>query len=102
MRSVHSEIRGKQMTNKQRILHMVERWPDDIPFDKALYHLNVLKAVVEAIWEADRNEGTEHEEVFRQLLSDEEENHDQVEPASTQKPRNHQGTHRARRAKNRG
>jgi|ERR1043166_709085 hypothetical protein len=33
------------MTNKQRILQMVERWPDDISYDKALYHLYVLKKI---------------------------------------------------------
>ena len=33
------------MTNKQRILQMVERWPEDISFDKAIYHMWVLKKI---------------------------------------------------------
>jgi hypothetical protein len=98
---VQSDVRGKHMTNKQRIINMVERWPDDIPFEKALYHMGVLKAIAEAIEDADRHEGTEHEEFFRQLLSDEKENHDQVETASPKKSRSHQGSHRPGRAKNR-
>jgi len=62
MRLAHSEetavtrkkILTDDLTNKQRILRMVERWDDDIPFEKALYHLHFMKEVMEAIEEAEQ------------------------------------------------
>ncbi len=86
------------MTNKQRILHMVEKWPDDIPFERAIYHMEVLKAVLESLNEP--GEATEHEELFRQLLDDGEENQNHVATKSEKKPGRNQGTHRPGRAKN--
>ena len=64
------------MTNKQRILQMVERWPEDISYDKALYHLSVLKAIDEGLKDIGAGRTTDHDEVFDELerLCDEEEN----------------------------
>jgi hypothetical protein len=45
---------------------MVEKWPDDIPLEKALYQMNALKAIVEAIQEAEGGEGTDHDEFMAQ------------------------------------
>ena len=57
----------ENLTNKQRILRMVERWDDDIPFDKALYHLHFMKEVMEAIAEAEQEELLDFDEVFDEL-----------------------------------
>ena len=63
------------LTNKQRILQMVERWPDDISYEKALYHLSVLQAIDEGLKDIEAGRTTDHDEVFDELerLCDEEE-----------------------------
>jgi hypothetical protein len=55
------------MTNKQRILQMVERWPDDIPLEKALYHMSVLRAIDEGLKDIEAGRTTDHDEVFDEL-----------------------------------
>lgn len=55
------------MTNKQRILQMVERWPDDIPFDKAVYHMSVLPAIDQGLKDIDSGRTTDHDELFDEL-----------------------------------
>jgi hypothetical protein len=55
------------MTNKQRILHMVERWPDDISFDKALYHMLVLKKIDAGLKDIEAGRTRDFDEVFDEL-----------------------------------
>jgi hypothetical protein len=55
------------MTNKQRILQMVERWPDDISFDQAVYHMSVLQAVDEGLKDIDAGRVWDFDEVFDEL-----------------------------------
>lgn len=56
------------MTNKQRILRMVERWPDDISYDDALYHLHVMQEVMESIKEVEEGgKLLEFDEAFDEL-----------------------------------
>jgi hypothetical protein len=63
------------LTNKQRILRMVERWDDDIPIEQALYHMYALKKVMDGIKSAEEEELIDHDELFDELerLCDEEE-----------------------------
>ena len=64
------------LTNKQRILRMVERWDDDISFEQALYHMYVMKGVMEGIKDAEEGRTLDFDEVFDELerACDEEEN----------------------------
>src|SRR5260370_14529234 len=64
------------LTNKQRILRMIERWDDDISFDQALYHMYVMKEVMEGIRSAEEGDTIDHDELFDELeqLCDKEEN----------------------------
>jgi hypothetical protein len=55
------------MTNKHRILQMVERWPEDISFDKALYHMSVLRALDQGLKDIAAGRTTDHDEVFDEL-----------------------------------
>jgi hypothetical protein len=55
------------MSNKQRILQMVERWPDDISYEKALYHLSVLQAIDEGLRDIEAGRTTDFDEVFDEL-----------------------------------
>jgi hypothetical protein len=63
------------MTNKQRILQMVERWPEDISFDQALYHVYVLKKIDDGLKSIESEPTIDHDELFDELerLCDEEE-----------------------------
>jgi len=55
------------MTNKQRILQMVERWPDDISYDKALYHLCALRAIDAGLNDIEAGRTNDFDEVFDEL-----------------------------------
>jgi hypothetical protein len=63
------------MTNKQRILQMVERWPEDISYDEALYHVYVLKKIDAGLKSLESGPSKDHDELFDELerLCDEEE-----------------------------
>jgi hypothetical protein len=64
------------LCNKQMILRMVNKWPEDIPYEQALYHRYVLKEVMEGLKEVEDGRGTDHDDFFDELerLCDEEEN----------------------------
>ena len=93
------KILNDGLTNKQRILRMVERWDDDIPFEKALYHLHFMKEVMEAIEEAEEGPLLDFDEVFDKLerRSDEEENTPSDVAASGKKSPGDSRSHRGRR-----
>lgn len=84
------------LTNKERILRMVERWDDDIPFEQALYHMHVMKEVMEGIREAERGLGKDHDELFDELerLCDEEEDQRQMDAEGGAEPKRNSPTHR--------
>ena len=70
------------MTNKQRILQMVERWPEDIPYDEALYHVYVLKKIDDGLKSLESGPSKDHDELFDELerLCDEEESQAEESP----------------------
>jgi hypothetical protein len=55
------------LTNKQRIMRMVERWDDDIPFEQALYHMFALKKIMDGVKSAEEEELIDHDELFDEL-----------------------------------
>jgi hypothetical protein len=85
------------LTNKQRILRMIERWDEDIPFERAVYHMYVMKEVMESIKEVEEGCVRDFDEVFDELerRSDEKENSPsdvgQGRKASAGTPRSHRG-----------
>lgn len=88
------------MTNKQRILQKVERWPDDISYDEALYHLHVMQEVVESIKEvAEGGNLLEFDEAFDELEweCDAAENAPVPLPAGQKEPKEPAPTHRGGR-----
>ncbi len=76
------------MTNKQRILQMVERWPEDITYDQALYHVCVLRAIDEGLKDIEAGRTTDHDEVFDELerRCDEEESQAALVRSSQKRP----------------
>ena len=75
------------MTNKQRILQMVERWPDDISYEKALYHLSVLQAVDEGLKDIEAGRTRDFDEVFDELERRCEEEEGQAENVRSSRKR---------------
>lgn len=69
------KILNDGLSNKQRILRMVERWDEDIPFEQALYHMYALRKIMDGIRSAEEEEWIDHDELFDELerLCDEEE-----------------------------
>jgi hypothetical protein len=85
------------LTNKQRILRMVERWDDNIPFEQALYHMHVMKEVMASINDLENGApGIDHDELFDELerLCDEEENQRQLDAEGGKKPKGAPRTNR--------
>jgi hypothetical protein len=76
------------LTNKQRILKMVERWDDNIPFERALYHMYALKKIMDGIKSAEEEELIDHDELFDELerRCDEEEAQAQMDAAGKGRP----------------
>jgi hypothetical protein len=68
------------LTNKQRILRMVERWDDEIPFEQALYHMYAMKKIMDGIKSAEEEDLIDHDELFDELerICDEEEGQAQM------------------------
>lgn len=62
------------MTRKERILNFLQKLPDDVSFDRVLYHVSVMRDIEAGLAESDRGQGVEHEELFRRLLKKNEKN----------------------------
>lgn len=91
------------LSNKQRILKMVEKWPNDIPFQDALYHMHVLSEVMAGIKDAEQGRVVDHDELFDELerLCDEEENQARLVAESRKESHGTPPAHRgSRRPKN--
>lgn len=90
------KILNDGLTNKQRILKMVERWKDDISFDQALYQMYALKKITDGIKSAEESPTFDFDEVFDELERecDEEENALSAIRSSTAGPEGDQGSNR--------
>ena len=89
------------MTPKERILNFVQKLPDDVSYERVLYHVGVMKAIEEALIESEQGGGTDHEELFRQLLRENGKNHNKVAPSRRKGPATNKSKHRARQTNGR-
>jgi hypothetical protein len=55
------------MTRKEEILRMLQKLPDDVSYDRVIYHLDVMKGIEIGLEQMERGEGTEHEEFMNEL-----------------------------------
>jgi hypothetical protein len=84
------------LTNKQRILRMVERWDENISFEQALYHMDVMRAVMESIRDVEKGGRlVDHDEFFDELerLCDEEEKNARLVTKSQKKSKGPSSSH---------
>jgi len=51
------------MTRKERILNFLQKLPDEVSYDRVLYHVGVMRDIEAALAESERGEGVEHEEL---------------------------------------
>jgi hypothetical protein len=86
------------MTPKQRVLTFVEKLPDDVTYERIIYHVDVMRAIEEALAESERGEGIEHEEFFRQLLEEDEKDKDHLASSRQKGSGRDKGVHRSRRS----
>jgi hypothetical protein len=90
------------MTRKELILRMVEKLPDDVAYDRVIYHLDVMRAVEEGTAQIERGEGIDHEELFTQLLAEDEKSPDHLGTRSKTRPGKHSPAHHEKRSAGRG
>jgi hypothetical protein len=77
------------MTPKERILHVMNKLPENAISGDAIYRLEFLQSIEEGLMEAEQGLGIEHDEVFRQLLKQDAENKTIMDaPGSKKSPRN--------------
>ncbi len=69
-------------SDKQKIIEMLNRLPDDIDYDRAIEGIYVLQKVEVALAQARRGELLDHEDVMTELLGDDEEIQAQVDARS--------------------
>src|SRR5581483_8416803 len=55
------------MTRKQKILQMIERLPDDVTYERVIYHLEVMEKIDRGLEQAERGEGIDHEALEAKL-----------------------------------
>jgi hypothetical protein len=76
------------MTRKQQILRMIGNLPDDVSYDRVMYHLTVMKKIEIGTEQVERGQVVEHEEVFQRLLGDEKKKTRLVKAGRGRSPRN--------------
>ena len=88
------------MTNKEKIQNLVDRMPDDISFDEAVYRMVFLKQVEQGLQDARGGRTIDHDELFDKLLSKHEANQAALVGKSGAKLARDQKLHRAGRPRN--
>src|SRR4051794_17612273 len=86
------------MERKQQILRMIERLPEDVSYDRVMYHLAVMKAVETGMQEIERGEFIDHDELFDELEQEDAFNKDLLVPTSTARSPGNSSAHKPRRS----
>jgi hypothetical protein len=67
-------LRANTITNKEKILRVMNKLPNDATIDDAIYRLEFLQSIEQGIEEAEQGLGMDHDEFFAQLLNEDAEN----------------------------
>ncbi len=87
------------MTTKQKILRMVERLPEDVTYDRVIYHLDVMKSIEIGLEQIEKGQCLDHDELFEELLRDDEEGQDSLVRTGKGRPQGNKSVHRPKRPK---
>jgi exodeoxyribonuclease VII small subunit len=68
---MRNEDVAMHQTIKQKIIEMLGRLPDDIDYDRAIYHIGAYQAIEVGLKQAESGDVTDHEEFMAELLAEE-------------------------------
>ncbi len=88
------------MTEKEKVLALFERMPDDIPMYLVRYRLDLLKAVEEGLEDIRQGRWVDHDELFDELLKDDEASQDNLGRKRSGRSGRNPAAHRKASAKN--
>lgn len=74
--------------------------PEDVSFDDAVYRMVLLKKIEEGLADVAVGRCIDHDELFNQLLSEDEENQANLVGKSRKRPSANKSIHRSRSTKN--
>jgi hypothetical protein len=87
------------MERKQLIQRMIEKLPEDVSYDRVMYHLAVMKAVETGMQEIERGEGIDHDELFDELEQEDAFNKDLLVPTSEARSPGNSSPHKRTRSR---
>jgi hypothetical protein len=76
------------MTNKQKIQNLVDRMPEDVTFEQAIYRIVLLKKVEIGLKQMNEGRLIDHDELFDRLLKDEKGRAEMDRPSGSRPARN--------------
>ena len=89
------------MTDKEKIIRVMNKLPDNATLDDAIYRLEFLQSIEEGAKEAEQGLGIDHEEAFAELLKDDAKNETDLDAQSPKSASRNKAAHSQGRAKNR-
>jgi predicted transcriptional regulator len=87
------------VTTKEQILELVKRLDDNATIDQAIYKLELLKNIQLGLDQIEKGQVFDHDEVFEELLRDDEESKDTVVKTGKRKSRRNKKVHQSKRPK---
>lgn len=87
----------QNLSRKERILRLLQKLPDDVTYDRVIYHLGVMQAVEIGLQQAERGEVIDHDELMTQLEA-EDAREAKLVSASPGRPAKHKKVHRSGRS----
>jgi ABC-type methionine transport system ATPase subunit len=91
--------RRSPLTTKEQILELVKRLNDDATIDQAIYKLELLKNIQLGLDQIEKGQVFDHDEVFEELLRDDEESKDTVVKTGKRKSQRNKKVHQSKRPK---
>jgi ABC-type methionine transport system ATPase subunit len=85
------------MTTKEQVLELVGKLADNATMAEILYELEVLRKINIGLEQIERGEVFDHDEVFEELLRDNEENQDHLVRAGKGRSRSNKEIYQSRR-----
>jgi hypothetical protein len=74
------------MTRKDKILQFIAKLPEDVSYDRVIYHLDVMRAIEQGMDDLRHGRVIDHDELFDRLLSEDAKNQDHVDRAGRARP----------------
>src|SRR6266851_1045401 len=85
------------MTPKQNVLRFVATLPDDVTYDRIMYHVDVMRAIEQGEADIKRGAVIDHDELFNELLGEDVESQDHLERSGKTRPAKNSALHSKKR-----